>query len=60
MNSTLAHLLSRAHKVLTYVEYRAVSDVFQNNDPPLSTQRVGGGHTRRAVRGWGGQYFGRR
>jgi hypothetical protein len=23
------------HKVLTYVEYRAVSDVFQNIDPPL-------------------------
>jgi hypothetical protein len=22
------------HKVLTYVEYRAVSDVFQNIDPP--------------------------
>jgi hypothetical protein len=23
-----------AHKVFTYVEYRAVSDVFQNIDPP--------------------------
>ncbi len=22
------------HKLLTYVEYRAVSDVFQNIDPP--------------------------
>jgi hypothetical protein len=34
--------VSSAHKVLTYVEYRAVSDVFQNIDPPppLSTQRV--------------------
>jgi len=32
------------HKVLTYVEYRAVSSVFQNIDPPspspVSTQRV--------------------
>ncbi len=30
------------HKVLTYVEYRAVSGVFQSIDPPypLSTQRV--------------------
>jgi hypothetical protein len=28
------------HKVLTYVEYRAVSGVFQNIDPPLSIQRV--------------------
>ncbi len=25
---------SNIHKVLTYVEYRAVSDVFQNIDPP--------------------------
>jgi hypothetical protein len=62
------------HKVLTYVEYRAVSGVFQNIDPPtpLSTPAfgasskiltppppsppafgAGGGHTRRAVRGWG-------
>ncbi len=31
-----------SHKVLTYVEYRAVSDVFQNIYPPtpLSSQRV--------------------
>jgi hypothetical protein len=49
------------HKVLTYVEYRAVSGVFQNIDP-FSTQRVcppptpmagGGVHTRRPVMGWG-------
>ncbi len=55
------------HKVLTYVEYRAVSGVFQNIDPPhpffhpasVSSpphQRRGGGgggvHTRRLVRGW--------
>ncbi len=34
---TLTHL---RHKVLTYVEYRAVSGVFQNIDPtPLSAQR---------------------
>jgi hypothetical protein len=58
------------HKVLTYVDYRAVSGVFQNIDPPPTPsppsecvlpphQRRGGGvHTRRAV--GGGQYFGRR
>ncbi len=55
--------LSLEHKVFTYVEYRAVSGVFQNIDPPrpLSTQRMyphpaskaGGGNTRRA-RGGGG------
>ena len=56
---------SASNKVLTYVEYRAVSCVFQNIDPhPLSTQSVSsppapkaGVHTRRAVRGVGGQYF---
>jgi hypothetical protein len=50
------------HKVLTYIEYRAVSGVFQTIDPhpplPLasvSSPRTKGGpvHTRRAVRGWG-------
>ncbi len=52
------------HKVLTYVESRAVSVVFQNIDPPpplhpasVSSPRTKGGgggvHTRRAVRGWG-------
>ncbi len=51
------------HKVLIYVEYRSVSGVFQNIDPPLhpasvsSPRTKGGGegytvHTRRAVRGW--------
>ncbi len=56
----------RLHKVLTYVEYRAVPGVFQNIEPPtpLSPQRMcpyprakGGGGG-----GWGGggQYFGRR
>jgi hypothetical protein len=45
--------LSLEHKVLTYVEYRAVSGVFQNIDPPPpsppsecvlpSHQRRGGG-----------------
>ncbi len=55
------------HKVLTYIEYRAVSSVFRTIDPhPLSTQRVcpppapkagGGVHTRQAVRGWGGSTF---
>jgi hypothetical protein len=44
-----------------------MSRVFQNIDspPPLSPRRVcafvaGGGHTRRAERGVGGQHFGRR
>jgi hypothetical protein len=49
------------HKVLTYLEYRAVSGVFQNignidPPPPLSTQRVcppPATPTPRAVRGWG-------
>ncbi len=61
----LAHAktsMGSKHQVLMYVEYRAVSGVFQNIDPhPLSTQRVcpspaqkgGGVHTRQAVRGWG-------
>jgi hypothetical protein len=40
------------HKVLTYIEYRAVSGVFR-------TIGVWGGHTR-WVEWWGGQYFGRR
>ncbi len=45
------------HKVLTYVEYRAVSCVFQNIDPPPpSPQRRG--YTLAGRRG--GQYFGRR
>jgi hypothetical protein len=40
--------LGVTHKVLTYVEYRAVSGVFQNIDPPtpLSTQRVLPPHQR--------------
>ncbi len=49
-----------SHKVLTYVEYRAVSGVFQNIDPPhpsppsecvLPPHQRWGVHTRRAVRG---------
>ncbi len=57
------------HKVLTYTEYRAVSSVFRTIDhpPPLHPASVsfpapkaGGVHTCRVVRGWGGQYFGRR
>ncbi len=63
---------TREHKVLTYVEYRAVPGVFQDIDPhpPLHRASVssprtkggggGGVHTRRAVRGVGGRYFGRR
>ncbi len=50
------------HKVLTYIEHRAVSGVFLTFDPPppvhpasVSSPRTKGGgvHTRRAVRGWG-------
>ncbi len=46
-------------KVLTYVEYRAVSGVFQNIDPqpPLHLASVSSPphqrHTRRLVKGWG-------
>ncbi len=45
-----------------YVDYRAVSGVFQNIDPPhpplhpvrvFSPRTKGGRYTRRAVRGWG-------
>ncbi len=54
------------HKVLTYVECRVESGVFQNIDPPpplhpasVSSPRTkgrkgGGVHTRRAARGVGG------
>jgi hypothetical protein len=50
------------HKVLTYIEYRAVSGVFRTIDPhPPSPSsecvlppRAGGAHTGRAVRGLGG------
>jgi hypothetical protein len=56
------------HKVLTYTEYRAVSGVFKTIDPPpplhpasvSSLRTKSGGGTLRAVRGAGGQYFGRR
>jgi hypothetical protein len=62
----MLYVLLYNHKVLTYVEYRAVSGVFQNIDPPPPPpppsvcvypphrrRRGGGGvHTRRA--GWGG------
>jgi hypothetical protein len=49
-------------KVLTYIEYRAVSGVFGTIDPPTPSSpsaclfpRSKGGEvqTRRAVRGWG-------
>jgi hypothetical protein len=57
---------SAHHKELTYVEYSAVSGVFQIIDPPpptppsecvLPRTKDGGGggvHTRRTVRGVGG------
>jgi hypothetical protein len=42
-------LICGNHKVLTYVEYRAVPDVFQNIDPPSPSpnSELGGGG------GWG-------
>jgi hypothetical protein len=45
-----------------YVEYKAVSGVFQNIDPPPPSHpaSVSSPHTRWAVRGVGGQYFERR
>ncbi len=57
---------SYLHKLLTNVEYRAVSIVFQNIDPPppsppsecvLPSHQRRGVHTRRAVRGGGGSIF---
>ncbi len=52
------------HKVLTSIEYRAVSGVFRTIDPPTTSPpsecvlppHQGGGYilyTRRVVRGWG-------
>ncbi len=41
------------NKLLTYVEYRAVSGVFQNIDPPPPLHPASEVHTRRVVRGWG-------
>ncbi len=55
----LASVFNQMHKVLTYVEYRAVSDVFQNIDPPsppsVSSPRTKGrGYTLTGRRGgWG-------
>jgi hypothetical protein len=65
LSSNCDELFHNHHKVLTYVEYRAVSDVFQNIDPPTllhpasasSPHTKGGGViTRREVRG-GGSIF---
>jgi hypothetical protein len=45
-----------SHKVLTYIEYRAMSGVFRTIDPP--PQEGGGGvQTRRAVSGWGSIFW---
>ncbi len=44
------------HKVITYIEYRAVSGVFRTIDPspPLHPASVSSPHTKgRAERGWG-------
>jgi hypothetical protein len=42
-------------QTIAYVEYRAVSGVFQNINPspPPQQRREGTLHTRRPVRGWG-------
>jgi hypothetical protein len=55
------------HKVLTFIEYRAVSGVFRTIDPPpplhtgpSPTPKAGGTYTLAGRRGGGGQYFGRR
>jgi hypothetical protein len=57
----------RVHILLS--EGNPISLVFQNIDPPSPSPpgesvppatKAGGVHTRRAVRGMGGQYFGRR
>ncbi len=54
--------IGAVHKLLTYIEYRAVCGVFRTIDPPpplhparVSSPRTksGGVHTPRAVRGWG-------
>jgi hypothetical protein len=49
---------SRYHKVLTYVEYRAVSGVFQNIDPPppLHPASVSSPRTKGGGGGGGGWY----
>ncbi len=57
-----------AQSTYIYIEYRAVSGVFQNIDPPTLLQpgsvsspphqrRGGGVHTRRALRRWGVTIF---
>ncbi len=55
-------MVGEGHKLLTYIEYRAVSGVFRTIDPPpplhlasVSSPRTKGRgvHTRQAVRGWG-------
>jgi hypothetical protein len=65
----ISGLIDDSHEVLTYVEYRAVSGVFQNIDSPppfnpvsVSSPRTKGGgvhytHTRWAVRGVRGLIF---
>ncbi len=67
--SALSIPVGVSHKVLTYVEYRAVSGVFQNIDPPPPSplsecvlsqyQRRMGTHSP-GGEGVGGQYIGKR
>jgi hypothetical protein len=57
--------MTRNHKILTYIEYRAVSGVFRTIDPPpplhpasVSSPRTkGGGHTLAGRGGGGGGIF---
>jgi hypothetical protein len=49
--------IGKCYKVLTYIEYRAVSGVFRTFDPEPPLHQRGGGHTRRAVGGGEGSIF---
>ncbi len=52
--STHSQIQPLPHKVLTYVEYRAVSGVFQNSDPPPPFHPASVSSPR--TKGWGGEY----
>jgi hypothetical protein len=64
----VSYIICHRHKVLAYIEYRAVSGVFRTIDPPpplhpasVSSPRTKGWrYTLTGGEGVGGQYFGRR